>query len=59
MAVVPEPDDKSNRISPVEKVNYKTLYSSVLISYDTLSIGDSIGEGMFPFLSNLFSSLSK
>ena len=33
-------------LTEIEKKLYKTLFSSTLIPYDRLKIGDSIGEGM-------------
>ena len=34
------------RLTEADKKDYRTLFSSALISYDKLKIGDGIGEGM-------------
>ena len=35
-------------LSDADKKLYKTLFSSALISYNRLTVGDDIGEGMLP-----------
>ena len=37
-------------LSETDKKHYRTLFSSALVSYDNLNIGDAIGQGMYMYI---------
>ena len=37
-------------LSETDKKHYRTLFSSALVSYDNLNIGDAIGQGMYVYI---------